>query len=185
MSVADRKKTGWKQKMVAETVEYYINFTYLAAVLIAFIWYRRLILAEYQIQYQEYWVPLIEAAVLAKVMMLGDILRLGRGLEHKPLILSTLYRTLVFIVWMGLFSLVEKTIRGLVQGKGLGSGLETIASKGWHELLANCIVLFVAFIPFFAFRELGRVLGEGRIRTLFFRRREASIVETSERIKEI
>ncbi|MBP1598046.1 MAG: hypothetical protein H6Q05_3423 [Acidobacteria bacterium] len=32
-------------------------------------------------------------------------------------------------------------------------------------------VTFDAFIPFFAFRELGRVLGEGKIRTLFFRKR--------------
>jgi hypothetical protein len=32
-------------------------------------------------------------------------------------------------------------------------------------------VIFVAFVPFFAFRELGRVLGEGKIWALFFRRR--------------
>ena len=55
----------------------------------AFLWYRRLILAEYHVSYTHYWFPLIEAAVLAKVIMVGDILGLGRGLEHKPLILPT------------------------------------------------------------------------------------------------
>ncbi len=185
MNETDKKKAGWKQKMIHEAVEYYINFAYLAAVLIAFIWYRRLILAEYQIQYEEYWVPLVEAAVLAKVMMIGGLLRLNRGLEHKPLILPTLFRTVIFSVWVGLFSLLEKTVLGLLQGKGLTGGFEVLASKERYELIASCIVIFVAFIPFFAFRELGRVLGEGKIRALFFRSREALTGKTLELTKEV
>ena len=38
---------------------------------------------------------------------------------------------------------------------------------GKYELLARCLVTFVAFFPFFAFKELERVLGEGKIRTCF------------------
>jgi len=44
-------------------------------------------------------------------------------------------------------------------------------------LLARCLITFVAFIPFFAFKELGRVLGEDKIRTLFFRGRAATTSE--------
>ena len=40
--------------------------------LIAFAWYRRLILASYHIQYLGYWAPVIETAILAKVIMIGD-----------------------------------------------------------------------------------------------------------------
>jgi hypothetical protein len=39
-------------------------------------------------------------------------------------------------------------------------------------LLANSIIVFVAFIPFFGIKELGRVVGQDRIRALFFRRRD-------------
>jgi hypothetical protein len=161
---------GWKQTLVHELIEYWINFVYLAVFLVAFVWYRRLILAEYQVHYTNYWFPVIEAAVLAKVIMVGDILHLGRGLEQKPLIVSTLYRTVVFSVWVGLFSVLEATVRGLLHKQGLMRGLEEIASKGWHEVLAWAIVLFVAFVPFFALRELDRVLGEGRLRALFWGR---------------
>jgi len=164
------KPAGWKQTLVHEALEYWINFVYLAVFLVAFVWYRRLILAEYQVHYTNYWFPVIEAAVLAKVIMVGDILRLGRGLEHKPLILPTLYRTVVFSMWVGLFSVLEATVRGLLRKQGLMSGFEEIASKGRYEILAWAIVLFVAFVPFFALRELDRVLGEGRLRALFWRR---------------
>jgi hypothetical protein len=129
-----------------------------------------LILAEYHVQYTNYWFPLIEAAVLAKVIMVGDLLRLGRGLEDKPLILPTLYRTVVFSVWVGLFNLLEATVRGLLHRQGLLGGFEAIASKGQYELLAGCVVTFVAFIPFFAFKEAERVLGEGTLLALFWRR---------------
>jgi hypothetical protein len=34
-------------------------------------------------------------------------------------------------------------------------------------------VVFVAFFPFFAFREAGRALGESKLQDLFFKPREA------------
>ena len=36
----------WKKKVVHELIEYWINFAYLAFFLVAFVWYRRLILAD-------------------------------------------------------------------------------------------------------------------------------------------
>ncbi len=39
--------------------------------------------------------------------------------------------------------------------------------------MAGCLIVFVVFIPFFAFREPDRVLGgEGRIWRFFFRGRD-------------
>lgn len=162
--------TGWKRKIVEETVDYFFNFVYLGFFLVAFTWYRRLILAEYSIVYLDYWVPLVEAAILAKVIMVGDILRLGRGLERAPLLLPTFYRTLMFSVWVAVFSVLEHAAGGLLHGKGLTGGLAELADKGRYELLAECVVIFGAFVPFFAFKELERVLGKDRLRDLFWRR---------------
>ncbi len=173
MTNANKKKAGWKQKIIHETIEYWINFIYLAVFFGMFTWYRRLILAEYQISYLHYGVGLIEAAVLAKVILLGDVLRLGRRLEEKPLIFPTLYKAVVFSIWVAVFGVLEHTISGFWHGKGLAGGFDELMSKGGDELLARCLVTFFAFIPFFAFKQLGRVLGEGKIRGLFFRRRAA------------
>lgn len=169
MNEERQKPAGWKQKIAHEVIEYWIMFGYIAFFLAAFVWYRRLVLAEYDIQYTNYWFPLIEAAVLAKVIMVGDFLGLGRGLERKPLILRTLYQTVVFTLWVAVFSLVEKTVRGLFHGSGVMGGLEEMMNKGPYEFSSWCIVAFVTFIPFFAFRELGRVLGKEKLRALFLR----------------
>lgn len=42
-------------------------------------------------------------------------------------------------------------------------------SVGWKQTIVR-EVIFVAFIPFFALRELDRALGKGKLRTLFWRR---------------
>lgn len=161
---------GWKKKVVHELIEYWINFGYLAFFLVAFMWYRRLILAEYQVQFTNYWSPLIEAAVLAKVIMVGDLMRLGRAMENKPLIVSALFRTVMFSLWVALFSVLEETVKGLLHGNGLTGGFEEIASRGWYELLSRCVVIFAAFVPFFSFKELERVMGPEKLRSLFWRR---------------
>src|SRR5262245_1819927 len=114
-------------------VEYGFNFVYLGFFLVALTWYRRLILAEYAIPYSNYWVPLIEAAILAKVIMIGDLMHLGRGLERTPLLVPTLYRTVVFSALVGVFSILEHTGDALLHGKGLTDGLAELASKGRYE----------------------------------------------------
>jgi hypothetical protein len=127
-------------------------------------------MAEYQIGYQHFGIAVIKALILAKVIMIGDILRLGRGLEDKPLIFSTLYKSAVFSIWVAVFDVLEEAIKGVLHGTGLAGGFADIMAKGKYELLAGFLVVFFAFIPFFAFKELGRLLGEGKIRDLFFRR---------------
>lgn len=169
MNDADTKKAGWKQKIVREMTDYYITFAYLAFFFGVFIWYRRLILGEYQIGYLHYGVSLIQALVLAKVILVGRALHLGLRFQNLPLILPTLYKSIVFTLFVGLFGLAEHTIEGLLHGKGITEGFKVFVSMGEYELLARCLIVFVAFIPFFAFEELDRVLGEGKLGKLLFR----------------
>ncbi|MDX2167686.1 MAG: hypothetical protein SF182_11505 [Deltaproteobacteria bacterium] len=174
---SDDQMPGWRQRIVDAIVEFYLDFLYLAFFLVAFAWYRRLILAEYDIHYLNYWVPLIEAAVLAKVIMLGDLMRFGHGLERRPLLVPTLWRTFLFSLYVAIFSVIERTLSGLLHGKGLGAGLAELADKGRYELLAQCIIVFCAFVPFFAFKELEVVLGKEKLRDLFWRRGAAAMLE--------
>ena len=172
MTVEKKNKAGWKQKLFHEMVEYWINFVYLAVFFGVMIIYRRLILAQYQINYLHYGVAVIEAAVLAKIILIAKVMRLGgRKYEDKPLIVSTFYKTIIFSIFVIGFKIIEHLLRGLLHGKGLVGGLQDLISKGWNEVLAYVLVVFFAFIPFFAFKELGRVLGEEKIRALFFRGR--------------
>jgi hypothetical protein len=171
MTSGDEKRRGWKLRIRHEVVEYFTNFIFLCFVFGAFTWYRRLTLAEYHIGYAHYGIALIEALVLAKIVMIGNIFGLGRKLEDRPLILPTLYKAFTFSLWVAAFGACEHILEGWLRGEGLTGGVRMLMSQGKYELLARALVMFFAFIPFFAFREMERVLGEGTIRTLFFRKR--------------
>ena len=51
-----------------------------------------------------------------------------------------------------------------------GPGFAELASKGRYELLGECVVMFCAFVPFFAFKELEGALGKDKLRELFWSR---------------
>ena len=110
---------------------------------------------------------LIEAIILGKVIMIGGIFRLGRGLEDKPLIFSTLYKTVVFCLFCAAFTVAEHTVVGLWKGGGPAAGLHELAEKGGHEVLASTLMLFVSLFPFFAFREWG-ASSEAGLEEIFF-----------------
>jgi len=171
MKDTNGKKAGWQKKIVHEMTDYFMNFVYLTFFFGIFAMYRDLVVAGYEISSWSYGFILIKALVLAKLIMIGDIMGLGRGLEDRPLIFPTLYKSLLFVVWVACFIALEHMIEGYLHGKGLVGGFDEFLRTGWDELLARCLVTFLAFIPFFAFRELERVLGEGKIRALFLRRR--------------
>jgi hypothetical protein len=170
MTEMKEEKAGWKHKLFLEMTAYWINVVYLTILFAVFTSYRRLILANYDISYSNWGISLIKALVLAKVIMVGSLFHFGRSLENKPLIFLTLYKSVMFTLWVALFALVESAIRGFIHGKGLAGALDHLLSEGTHEFFAKCLVVFVAFIPFFAFKELGRVLGKGKIWGLFFRK---------------
>jgi hypothetical protein len=160
-----------KVKARHEVIEYAINIAYLSLVFAAFTVYKRLVLATYDITYTNYWVALIEAVILGKVIMIGGIFRLGRGLEDRPLIHATVYKTAVFCLFCAVFTVAEYTVVGMWKGGGLVAGLHELAEKGYHELLANTLVVFVSLLPFFGFKELGRVFGHDKVREIFFLKR--------------
>jgi len=179
MSSAAPKKEGILKRIFKEAVEYWIIVLYLAIVFAAFTWYRRLLLAAYGITYTNYWVAVIKALILGKVIMIGEVLRIGRGLEKKPLIVPTLYKTLVFTLFLAIFTVLENVFSGLWKGTGFTGNVVAYLGVGSHEFFANSLVVFVTFIPFFGVKELGRVLGQDKIRALFFRSRADKAPDSS------
>ena len=135
--------------------------------------YRRLLLAHYGISYEDYGISVIRALVLGKVVLVAEALRLGRGFEEKPLIVPTLYKTFLFTVCVAVFDIAEGLVRGLIGGLGPTGAVHEVMSRFNYEWLSRALVIFFAFIPLFAVRELRRVLGEGAI-DIFFRRSSAA-----------
>ena len=170
MDVPEKATGNLKDQVGHGLIEYAINVVYLALVFAAFTEFRRLVLASYDIAYTNYGFAVIQALVLGKVIMIGSVFRIGRSLEDKPLIYPTLWKTAVFVVFVGVFKLVEHVIGVMWHGEGLGSALADLSWEEFDVVAANSVVVLVAFIPFFAIKELERVYGRDKILFVFFQR---------------
>jgi hypothetical protein len=166
-------KTGLKQRAIEELRLFWIIALYLWVFLGSFTVYRRLIIAETGVTYLHYGIALIEALVIAKVILIGKLFSFSRRFEDRPLIVPVLYKSLLFGVLVLLFGVIEHLVEGWFHNQGVAGGLREIGDLGIYELGARVLMLIVAFVPFFAFGEIARVLGPRKLAAMFFSKREA------------
>ena len=177
--VTREAKSGTRSKLLAQIKQVAVVSVYLALFLSAVTTCRKLVLAEYRIGYFHYGYSLIEALVLAKVIVFGSVLGLGEQFRDRPLIVPTLYKTLCFGVLVLAFSVLEHLIDGWWHGETAGAAMEAILRQGQWAMLASLLVMVLAFVPMFAVWETGRVLGEGKLFELFFKRRTRVKLDTT------
>ena len=161
-------KAGLKERAIEEFRLYLVIAFYLWVFLGSFTIYRRLIVAETGVTYLHYGIALIEALIIAKVILIGKLFGFSRRYEDQPLIVPVLYKSVLFGVLVFLFGIVEHLVEGWFHGEGLLGGLRKLDDIGAYELGARALMLIVAFVPFFAFAEIGRVLGAQKLAAMFF-----------------
>jgi hypothetical protein len=174
------KARGLKERALEELKVYWIITLYLWLFLGLFTVYRRLVVAETGTVYLHYGIALIEAMVIAKVVLIGRMFGFSRRFEDRALIVPVIYKSALFGLLVMLFGVVEHLVTGWIHKQGLLGGLSEIAAVGVYELAARALMLIVAFVPFFAFAELGRLLGMKKLAAMFFSKPHAEI-ETQER----
>jgi hypothetical protein len=171
------EKASKKQKILHELRTLLFIFLYLGLFFVVLRTYTHLILLERQISYIAYGLTLIKALALAKIILTGETLRLGQRFHDKPLIVSTLYATLIFSALALVFEVVEHFVLGWIHGKSTAEVATEILDKGWPHLVAATLVIFVSFLPFFAFRALERAIGAGKLKDLFFKNRGREVTD--------
>ena len=173
MDTEDSGMTGLKQKAIHELEEFAGISAYLAFFFCAIVAYSSLLLNQFHPSYFSYGAALINALVIAKIILIGEYARVGKKHETKPLFQSALYKAALFGLLVFVFHIIEEVIKVLWRGENVATAFHKIRMD---ELLARTLVVFCTFIPLFAFRELARVMGEERFRNLFFR--TGAVVET-------
>src|SRR5271155_2047097 len=107
------KGATFKQKAVHELQEFFGIFLYLAFFFCAFATYSMLLLNEFHVSYFVFGTALINALVIAKVILIGEYAHLGKKHEVKPLFESATYKAFLFSLLVFAFHIVEEVIKRL------------------------------------------------------------------------
>jgi len=165
MSSENSKGASLKQKAVHEFKQFVGISLYLAFFFCAVATYKMLLLSSFKDSFLNYSFALINALVIAKVILIGEYAHLGKRYEAKVLLLSAVYKAFLFGLLVFGFHLIEEAVKRLLHGENIAGAFSDLRID---ELLGRSLVVFCTFVPFFAFRELRRVLGEDKFHNLFF-----------------
>ena len=143
---------------------------YLWAVFGLLVLHKSMILAEHHIDFTYHGLAFINALALAKVMLIARKLDLSARIKDAPLICPTLLKSAFFTVVLACFKILEDAAVGLYHHQSFRQSNSELGGGTWQGILTLALLTFVMLIPFVAFGELGRVMGESKLEKLFFHR---------------
>lgn len=163
-----------KQRARHELSDYIVIVAYLWLVFGLLLLYKSVILNEEHLSYVMRGVALINALVLGKFVLIARAIHLGDTADDAPLIYPTLLKSALFSLVVAVCKILEDAIVGFYHGRSFSQSIANIGGGTFKGILTLTVLLFVMFIPFFAFGELQRILGEGKLTRLFLHPRKAS-----------
>jgi hypothetical protein len=158
-------KRRLKQKVTFELEELASLTAYLAFFFGVVTTYSLLLRGTVQGSWFAYGVALLNAVVTAKVILIGEVVHLGRRYERKAVFPSAIWKAFVFAWLVFAFHVVEDIIKGMVHGETFARAAQSLHI---YDLLVRTALVFCTFVPLFIVRELRRVIGDERFRDLFF-----------------
>lgn len=163
-------KRPMHQRMKDELKEYGAVCLYLYVCLGALLLYKAALLRAEGVSYTSYGLAVIKALILGKFMLIGHALRIGERYRDEPLIYPILRKSFVFLGLLFVLDVIEEVISGMIHGRSLQASLSEVAGGTWLQILATCLLFFLILLPYFAYREISRSLGEGGLTRLLFAR---------------
>jgi len=160
-----------KQKAYQELKEFLVIALYLWLIFAVLLLYKSVILAEQNVGFVAHGLALLNALALAKVILIAKALHFAERFKEEPLIYPTIFKSGAFAIILGIFKVLEEVGVGLYHGRSVNESVAAVGGGTLKGILSLVLLLAIVLIPFFGFTELGSVLGEGKLRTLFFHSR--------------
>lgn len=113
---------------------------------------------------------IIESLILAKIVLLGQHFHLGERFNERSLIIPTLYKTMIFSLFVLIFAILEEFAVGFLKGKSFEAIKQKFFETGIDDILGKVLLMAFVLMCYFAILETARVLGEKKLFNLFFRR---------------
>ncbi len=161
-------RLGFKARLHAEFRKFLVMFAYLWLVFSVFLVHEWNVLASHNIGFRFYGLALVNALVLSKIMLIAEGLKFADGLKDKPLIYPIVFKSAAFAVLLMVCYIAEELAVGLIHGKSVAEAFPQIGGGGWVGIVSVGAIMGVALVPFFAFKEIARAMGQAEFRALMF-----------------
>jgi hypothetical protein len=112
---------------------------------------------------------LVAALVLGKSVLIADLLPFINRFPDKPLVWNVAWKTLMYSVVAFVVHYFERLFEFWKETSSIAAANARVwADINWPRFLAVQILLVTLIFMYCVFAELSRIMGPGRLRTIFF-----------------
>jgi hypothetical protein len=156
------------QKLKNEIKAVALATFYFAAWIGVLVFLKKLILAEYRIEFNGLSLALVGALVLAKVVLVMEHVPLTGWTRTRPAWVEVILRTILYALGVLVVLLLEKAFEGRREHGGFGLSLIAVLQHAERiHVWANTICLAGALLGYNVLSVIRRHLGEGGLIRLF------------------
>ena len=160
---------GFAEKLKHEMIEFIppAIFFLVAFQVIAFT--HNLTLGEVGVAMTTFTKATIAALVVAKVVLIVDLMPFINRYPDKPLVYNVIWKTTIYILAALLVRILEELIPMLGDADSIAAAFSQLMDEVvWHHFWAVQIWLLLLFSVYCSLREFGRVIGRQRVMSMFF-----------------
>jgi hypothetical protein len=134
---------------------------------------KKLILAEYEIEFYSFIIATISAFIVPKVVLVIEPISFWQRFDRLPIAYNVLVKSIIYSVLFTVVRLIEPFVHYLMEGGVVGRGgflAEVLGAFTWPKFIYVQLWVFLLFILFFAVRELNSTLKGGLVKIFFSQR---------------
>jgi hypothetical protein len=154
-----------------QVIQFLLIAFYLFVVFGVLALHEEVVAAKNGIAYHFYGFAAINAIILGKVMLVAEDINFAtRFFKDSPRVYAIMFKAVAFTILFLLFDIVEEVLVGAFHGKTVGESFPRIGGGSLRGIFFMIVIITILLIPFFAYREIGQVLGERKLHSLVFTR---------------
>jgi hypothetical protein len=156
-------KAGLAQRARHELIEYFAISAYLYVCFGAIIFFKASVLHSRGVVFAAMGIALAKALILGKFIFVAHTLKFGERSKMDRPISEILRKAVLFVLLLIVLSVAEEVIVGLFHGRATMTSIGDMADGYLPEAFAIGLLMLLILIPYFAFREIGATLGDGKL----------------------
>jgi hypothetical protein len=156
-----------RAKALGELRKFGILAVYLWICFAAIVFMRDAIMKFENVSYLPWGFAAIKAVIIAKFVMLGEMVQSKERRGRERLLVSILRKTLILLVLLVVLTFAEEVAVSLIHGQHLSDAIARTAARDTLQLTAKVVLMLLILLPYVGLRSLAEVLGEDTLLRLF------------------
>ncbi len=163
-----------RQRAAHEMRQFVIIFLYLWALFGLFVLNETIVARSHGSAVVMQGFAVLNALVLAKVMLIAELLDVGRHLRRWPLVVTIVVEAAFYTALFLAVHVLERLLVGHFHGDNVSASMPSFGGGGLAGLLNVAAITFVSLLPFLTFKHVARAIGPDRLQAILLGRPAAA-----------